>query len=96
VAAPADRQARTCSAGQPRRLTGRPGHTVPGVVVQTRFEIKSKFKWFKTFSNCFKFGSIRKYFPVIRKIELKYGFEALEEENNFLYRNFLRFRMDLE
>jgi hypothetical protein len=30
------------------------------------------------------------------KIEIKYGFEYLEEMNNFLHRNFLRFRMDLE
>jgi hypothetical protein len=29
-------------------------------------------------------------------MEIKYGFEALEEGNHFLYRNFLRFRMDLE
>jgi hypothetical protein len=35
--------------------TGGPGHTVPGGAVQTRFEIKSEFKWFETFSNCFKF-----------------------------------------
>jgi hypothetical protein len=32
----------------------------------------------------------------LEKIEIKYGFEALEEGNNFLYRNFLRFRMDFE
>jgi hypothetical protein len=32
---------------------------------------------------------------MLRKIE-KYGFEDLEEMNNFLHRNFLRFRMDLE
>jgi hypothetical protein len=33
---------------------------------------------------------------LLRKIEIKYGFEALEEGNNFLYRNFLRFRTDFE
>jgi hypothetical protein len=27
---------------------------------------------------------------------MKYGFEDLEEGNNFLYRSFLRFRIDLE
>jgi hypothetical protein len=32
----------------------------------------------------------------LEKIEIKYGFEALEEGNNFLYRNFLRFGMDFE
>jgi hypothetical protein len=30
------------------------------------------------------------------KIEINFGFEAPEEGNNFLYRNFLGFRMDLE
>jgi hypothetical protein len=35
------------------------GGTVPGSAVQTRFEIKSEFKWFKIFSNYFKFWLIR-------------------------------------
>jgi hypothetical protein len=50
-------------------------------------------KHFQTVSN---FGRLEKYFPLLGKIEIKYGFEALEEGNNFLYRNFIRFRMDLE
>jgi hypothetical protein len=33
---------------------------------------------------------------LLRKIEVKDGFEALEEGDDFLYRNFLRFGMDLE
>jgi hypothetical protein len=37
-----------------------PGQHSVGGVVQTGFEIKSKFKWFKTFSNCFKLWLIRK------------------------------------
>jgi hypothetical protein len=37
-----------------------PGGTVSGGAVQTGFEIKSEFNWFKTFSNCLKFWSIRK------------------------------------
>jgi hypothetical protein len=32
----------------------------------------------------------------LEKIEIKYGFEALEEGNNFLYIKFLRFGMDFE
>jgi hypothetical protein len=33
---------------------------------------------------------------LLRKIEIKYGFEDIEEMNNCPYRNFLRFRIDLE
>jgi hypothetical protein len=50
-------------------------------------------KHFQTFSN---FGQLEKYFLLLGKIEIKYGFESLEEGNNFLYRNFLNFGMDLE
>jgi hypothetical protein len=32
------------------------------------FEIKSEFKWFKTFSNCFKLWSIRKVLFLAQKI----------------------------
>jgi hypothetical protein len=73
-----------------------PGGTVPGGAVQTGFETKSEFKWFKQFQTVSTFGLLEKYFPLLRKIEVKYDFEALEEGNNFLYRNLLRFRMDLE
>jgi hypothetical protein len=41
--------------------------TVPSGAVQTGFEIKSKFKWFKTFSNCFNLWSIRKVLSLARK-----------------------------
>jgi hypothetical protein len=54
---------------------------------------KSEFKWFKTFSNLFKLRSIRKVLSLAQKIEIKYSFEALKEGNNFLYRNFLGFRI---
>jgi hypothetical protein len=33
---------------------------------------------------------------LLGKIEIKYGFEGLEEMNNLLYRNFSRFTMDLQ
>jgi hypothetical protein len=39
---------------------------------------------------------IRKVLSLAQKIEIKYGFEGLEEMNNLLYRQFLRFRMDLD
>jgi hypothetical protein len=38
-----------------RRHAG-PGDTVPGGVVQTGFETKSKFQWFKHFQTVSKFG----------------------------------------
>jgi hypothetical protein len=47
-------------------------------------------------SNISKFGPIRKVLFVLGKIEIKYGFEDIEEINNFLHRNFLRFGTDLE
>jgi hypothetical protein len=34
--------------------------------------------------------------PELQKIEIKYDFEDHERMNNFLYRNFFRFRRDLE
>jgi hypothetical protein len=69
---------------------------VPGGAVQIGFETNSEFKCFKQILNCFKLWSIRKVLSRSQKIEVKYGFEDLREVNNFLYRNFLRFRMDLE
>jgi hypothetical protein len=60
-----------------------------------RFELdlnanSNKFKSFQTLIDP------KKYFALLRKIEIKYGCEGLERTNNFLYRNFFRFRMDLE
>jgi hypothetical protein len=40
--------------------------------------------------------AIRKVSCHAYEIEIKYGFEDLKEVNNYLYRNFLRFGMDLE
>jgi hypothetical protein len=42
------------------------------------------------------FGRLEKYFPWLRKIEIKYSFEGLEEMNNFLHGHFLIFGMGLE
>jgi hypothetical protein len=42
------------------------------------------------------FDRSEKCLPILRKIGIKYGFEDLEEMNNFLHRNFHRCGMDLE
>jgi hypothetical protein len=47
-------------------------------------------------SNCFKFDCLESALPELKKFEIKYSFEGLEKTNNFLYRNFFRFRRDLE
>jgi hypothetical protein len=62
----------------------------------TGFETNSEFKCFKQISNYLKLWSIRKVLSRAWKIEIKYDFGDLGEINNFLYRNFLRFRMDLQ
>jgi hypothetical protein len=33
---------------------------------------------------------------VLEIFQIKYGIEGLEERDNFLYRNFLRFELDFE
>jgi hypothetical protein len=50
----------------------------------------------KQTSNRSNFNWSKKDIPKLRKIEIKYSFENLEEMNNFLHRNFLKIRMDLE
>jgi hypothetical protein len=45
-------------------------------------------KHFQIVSN---FDRLEKYFPRLRKIETKYGFEDFGEMNNFLYRNSEKF-----
>jgi hypothetical protein len=60
------------------------------------FETNFEFECFKKFQTVSNFGRLEKYFPRLRKIEIKYGFGYVGEVNNSLYRNFLRFRMDLE
>jgi hypothetical protein len=63
-----------------------------------RFELdpnanSNEFKQVQIFSN---FDRPKKDFALHRKIEIKYGCEGLERVNNFLHRNFFRFRRDLE
>jgi hypothetical protein len=42
------------------------------------------------------FGRLEKYISGLRKIEIKYGWKALEIRMNFTYRNFSIFEMELE
>jgi hypothetical protein len=49
----------------------------------------NRFKFFQT-------DRLKKYLPMIGKIEIKYSFEGFEEENNFLHRNFFRFEIYFE
>jgi predicted transport protein len=78
-------------------MTGGPGRTVPGGVVQTGIEIEIQIQTlqinFQTVSN---FDQIEKYFPRLRKIEINFGFEDLREVNNFLHRNISRLGMVCE
>jgi hypothetical protein len=53
-----------------------------------RFQIK--FKSFQTLANP------KRTFLSSKKIEIKYGCEIFEERNNFLHRNFFRFKTDFE
>jgi hypothetical protein len=53
----------------------------------------SKFKRFKYIKKVLNFGQTKKYFPVLRKLEIKYGLEGFEERNKFLNRNFFRFKV---
>jgi hypothetical protein len=58
--------------------------------------VSKQFKPIETNFKPFKFNQSKKDLPELKKIEIKYGFEDLEDMNNFLQRNFLRIGMDLE
>jgi hypothetical protein len=77
-------------------LTGRPGWYGAG-----RREFKRDLKQnpnsnasnkFQTASN---FGRLETYFPELKKIEIKYGWKALEIRINVSYRNFFIFEMEI-
>jgi hypothetical protein len=48
------------------------------------------------FQTVLNFDRLEKYISMLGKNQIKYGFEALEEGNNFLYRDLLRFGMNLK
>jgi hypothetical protein len=50
----------------------------------------------KSNSYSFKFDLIQKRFSQYNFYEIKYGCEGFDVRNNFSYRNFFRFEMDLE
>jgi hypothetical protein len=59
------------------------------------------WRWFKFNSNLkFKcnsnFDPIKKDLPALKNFEIKYGYGGFEESNNFLHRNFSRFRTDFK
>jgi hypothetical protein len=55
---------------------------------------------FKTISNGFKFAlnfdRSKRCLPLLKKLEIKYGWKDLEIRNNFPCRNFFRFKMEFE
>jgi hypothetical protein len=55
-----------------------------------------KFKWFNSIQIFPNFDRSGKHFPVLRKNEIKYGFEDLEKMNNPLQINFFRVRRYFE
>jgi hypothetical protein len=73
------------------------GGTVPVGAGQMVFKpFQNSLNRIKQTSNRSNFNWSKKDIPKLRKIEIKYSFENLEEMNNFLHRNFLKIRMDLE
>jgi hypothetical protein len=72
------------------------GYSV-GLRGQTLFEMDSNvFNIFKRFQKSFNFHLSKKDIPELKKFEIKYGFEGFDGRNNFLYRNFFRFKVDVE
>ncbi len=48
------------------------------------------------FQNLLNFDRSEKNLPELQKFEIKYGYEGVEEGNNFLHMNFSRFEMDFK
>jgi hypothetical protein len=73
------------------------GSTIVRGAVGFKSNSKSiQIQWFKMIQIFPNYDRSERYFPFLGKIKIKYGFEDLKEMNNFLHRNVLRFRMDLE
>jgi hypothetical protein len=47
-------------------------------------------------SNEFELFWLKSELPVLENFKIKYEFEVFEERNNFLHRNFFRFKLDFE
>jgi hypothetical protein len=66
--------------------------TVSGGAGSKRFQPFQKFKQFENVQNFPNFDQSKFDLPELQKFEINYGFEDLEKMNNFLHRNFFRFR----
>jgi hypothetical protein len=73
-----------------------PSNTVPWRWFKQYFEQILNLNVSNKFQTVSNFSRLEKYFLGLRKIEMKYDFEDLEEMNNFISRNFLIFRIYLE
>jgi hypothetical protein len=80
--------------GEVGALTGGPGALCrvlnwfkPSKSIQTRLNL------FQIISNLIH---SKKGLSKLKKFEIKYGFEGFAVGNNFIYRNFFRFKMDFE
>jgi hypothetical protein len=76
-------------------LTGGAPATVTGGRVKPRLN-QFKFKWFNSIQIFSNFDRSEQHIPILEKIEVKYGFEGLEEMNNFLHKNFFTFKIYFE
>jgi hypothetical protein len=73
---------------------GHVGHCVPNRVGQS--EMNSDISKYSKKSNGFKLIRLKDGLPLLEKSQIKYGIEGFEERNNFLHRNFFRFKLDFE
>jgi hypothetical protein len=81
-------QRRTWEQGSPRCGTSA---TLPGGVA--KFDSISNFKRIQILSSI---DQSKNDFPELKSIEIKYGHKGFKERNNFLHRNFFRFKMKIE
>jgi hypothetical protein len=54
------------------------------------------FLFFQNYSNEFQLIWSEDRLPVLENFQVKYRFEGFEERNNFLHRNFFRFKLYFE
>jgi hypothetical protein len=69
--------------------------TVLGSTVSKRFKLFPNLNGSRTFKIFQILTNPKGTFTIFKKLE-KYGFEDIKKMNNFLHRNFFRFRRDFE
>jgi hypothetical protein len=89
---------RTLDRGKMGALTGGSGATVPRFdLIQSR---SNPFKQFNKFEFKIYIGSnfilSKQDLPKLEKIEIKYGFDGLDDSNNFTSINFFRFEINFK